>query len=145
MSGKKEHDKPQQKDGVQSAESGQKTMAEENGVTDGKTEQKKNKKERKEERQKNNKKEKKDLKLENQPVSSETKKNKSKKQKESLENEFEMNGNGHQNEIEEETNVRKRKHKHVEGIYPTYCIIVSRLLSVPKRSIIFSSGIFKSN
>ncbi|XP_048798105.1 cell growth-regulating nucleolar protein [Lagopus muta] len=115
VSGRKEHDKPQQKDGVQFAESGQKTMAEENGITDGKTERKKSKKERKEERQKNNKKEKKDLKLESQPVSSETKKNKkSRKQKDCLENEFEMNGNGHQNETEEETNVRKRKYKHVE-------------------------------
>ncbi|OXB54875.1 UNVERIFIED_CONTAM: hypothetical protein H355_002858, partial [Colinus virginianus] len=111
----KECDKPQQKDVVQSAESGEKTVAEENGATDGKMERKKSKRERKEERQKNNKKEKKDLKLEDQPVSSETKKNKkSKKEKESLENEFEINGNGHQNEIEEETNVRKRKHKHVE-------------------------------
>ncbi|OXB66883.1 hypothetical protein ASZ78_013544 [Callipepla squamata] len=111
----KECDKPQQKDVMQSAESGEKTVAEENGVTDGKMERKKSKRERKEERQKNNKKEKKDLKLENQPVSSETKKNKkSKKEKESLENEFEINGNGHQNEIEEETNVRKRKHKHIE-------------------------------
>lgn len=144
MSGRKEHDKPQQKDGVQFAESGQKTMAEENGITDGKTERKKSKKERKEERQKNNKKEKKDLKLESQPVSSETKKNKkSRKQKDCLENEFEMNGNGHQNETEEETNVRKRKYKHVEGIYPTNCIFVSRLLSVPKRSIIYLTGIFK--
>ncbi|NXC39090.1 LYAR protein, partial [Penelope pileata] len=111
----KEHDKPQQKEEVQSAGSGEKTMVEKNGVTDDKSERKKNKRERKEERQKKKKKEKKEQKLESQPVSSETKKNKKpKKGKESLENEFEINGNSHQNEIEEETNVRKRKHKHVE-------------------------------
>ncbi|NXL87534.1 LYAR protein, partial [Alectura lathami] len=125
-----EHNKPQQKEQVQSAESGEKTVAEENGVTDGEIERKRNKRERKEERQKNRKKEKKELKLENQPASSETKKNKkSKKGKESLEDEFEVNGNGHQNETEEETNVKKRKRKHVEGIQPTYCIIVFRRLT----------------
>ncbi|NXK49500.1 LYAR protein, partial [Chauna torquata] len=122
-SSKKEHNKPQRKEEVRSAESGEKIAAEENGVTDDKLERKKNKRERKEERQKNKKKEKKELKLENQPVSSEIKKNKkSKKGKESLENEFEINGNGHHNEIEEETNVRKRKHKHAEGIHHTYYI-----------------------
>ncbi|XP_074678226.1 cell growth-regulating nucleolar protein isoform X1 [Strix aluco] len=112
ISCEKEQDKPQKKEEGQSAETGEKTMAEENGVTDDKIERKKNKRERKEERQKNKKKEKKDLKLENQ---SEVKKSKkSKKGKESLENEFEINGNGHQSEIEEETNVKKRKHKHAE-------------------------------
>ncbi|NXJ50475.1 LYAR protein, partial [Spizaetus tyrannus] len=115
ISSEKEQDKPQQKKEGQSAETGEKTMAEENGITDDKTERKKNKRERKEERQKNKKKEKKDLKLENQ---SEVKKSKkSKKGKESLENEFEINGNGHQGETEEETNVKKRKHKHAEGIH----------------------------
>ncbi|XP_076192056.1 cell growth-regulating nucleolar protein isoform X5 [Aptenodytes patagonicus] len=112
ISSEKEQDKPQQKEEGQSAETGGKTTAEENGITDDKIERKKNKRERKEERQKNKKKEKKDLKLENQ---SEVKKSKkSKKGKESLENEFEINGNGHQSEIEEETNVKKRKHKHAE-------------------------------
>ncbi|KAI6069653.1 Cell growth-regulating nucleolar protein [Aix galericulata] len=115
VSSKKELDKPQEKEEVQTAEIREKTVAKENGVTDDKIERKKNKRERKEERQKNNKKEKKELKLENQPANSETKKNKkSKKGKESLENEFEINGNGHQNEIEEETNRKKRKHKHAE-------------------------------
>ncbi|NXW16645.1 LYAR protein, partial [Circaetus pectoralis] len=117
ISSEKEQDKPQQKKEGQSAETGEKTMAEENGITVDKIERKKNKRERKEERQKNKKKEKKDLKLENQ---SEVKKSKkSKKGKESLENEFEINGNGHQGETEEETNVKKRKHKHAEGIHPT--------------------------
>ncbi|KAF1646731.1 Cell growth-regulating nucleolar protein, partial [Aptenodytes patagonicus] len=122
ISSEKEQDKPQQKEEGQSAETGGKTTAEENGITDDKIERKKNKRERKEERQKNKKKEKKDLKLENQ---SEVKKSKkSKKGKESLENEFEINGNGHQSEIEEETNVKKRKHKHAEGIRPTPYILV---------------------
>ncbi|XP_068259681.1 cell growth-regulating nucleolar protein isoform X1 [Nyctibius grandis] len=112
ISSEKEEGKPQQKEERQSAETGEKTTAEENGITDDKNERKKNKRERKEERQKNKKKKKKDLKLENQ---SEVKKSKkSKKGKESLENEFEINGNGHQSEIEEETNVKKRKHKHAE-------------------------------
>nr|XP_009934644.1 PREDICTED: cell growth-regulating nucleolar protein [Opisthocomus hoazin] len=112
ISSEKEQDKPQQKKEGQSAETGEKTTAEENGITDDKIERKKSKRERKEERQKNKKKEKKDLKLENQ---SEVKKSKkSKKGKESLENEFEVNGNGHQSEIEEERNVKKRKHKHAE-------------------------------
>ncbi|XP_053920578.1 cell growth-regulating nucleolar protein [Cuculus canorus] len=111
-SSEKEQDKPQQKEGGQSAETGEETVAEENGITDDKTERKKSKRERKEERQKNKKKEKKDLKLENQ---SEVKKSKkSKKGKESLENELEINGNGLQNELEEERNVKKRKHKHAE-------------------------------
>ncbi|NXG19616.1 LYAR protein, partial [Grallaria varia] len=122
ISNGKEEDKPQQKEEQQSAVSGDKTVAEENGITDDKVERKKNKRERKEERQKNKKKEKKDLKLENQP---EVKKNKkSKKGKESMENEFEINGNGHQSETEEEKNVKKRKHKHVEGIYyTTYSLV----------------------
>ncbi|NXL61666.1 LYAR protein, partial [Chordeiles acutipennis] len=121
ISSEKKHDKPEQKKERQSAETGEKTMAEENGMTDDNIERKKNKRERKEERQKNKKKEKKDLKLENQ---SEVKKSKkSKKGKESLENEFEINGNGHQSEIEEETNVKKRKHKHA-GIHPTPYILV---------------------
>ncbi|KAF1411114.1 Cell growth-regulating nucleolar protein, partial [Spheniscus mendiculus] len=124
ISSEKEQDKPQQKEEGQSAETGGKTTAEENGITDDKIERKKNKRERKEERQKNKKKEKKDLKLENQ---SEVKKSKkSKKGKESLENEFEINGNGHQSEIEEETNVKKRKHKHAEGICPTPYILVCK-------------------
>ncbi|KFV87078.1 Cell growth-regulating nucleolar protein [Struthio camelus australis] len=115
ISSEKKQDKPQQKEEGQSAESGKKTIGEENGITDDKTERKKNKRERKEERQKNKKKEKKELKLENQLASSETKKNKkSKKGKESIENEFEINGNGHQSETEEETNVKKRKRKHAE-------------------------------
>ncbi|NXG79394.1 LYAR protein, partial [Baryphthengus martii] len=122
VSSEKEQDKAQQKKECQSAETGEKTMAEENGITDDNIERKKNKRERKEERQKNKKKEKKDLKLENQ---SEVKKSKkSKKGKESLEGEFEINGNGHQSEIEEETNVKKRKHKHAEGTHPTPSILV---------------------
>ncbi|XP_064509309.1 cell growth-regulating nucleolar protein [Pseudopipra pipra] len=137
ISNEKEQDKPQRKEECQSAETEEKTVAEENGITDDKAEKKKNKRERKEERQKNTKKEKKDLKLENQ---SEVKKSKkSKKGKESVENEtngnghqseveeerkvkkrkhkreFETNGNGHQSEVEEETKVKKRKHKHVEA------------------------------
>ncbi|XP_064367506.1 cell growth-regulating nucleolar protein isoform X2 [Dromaius novaehollandiae] len=115
ISSEKKQDKPQQKEEDQSAESGEKTIGEENGITDDKIERKKSKRERKEERQKNKKKEKKELKLENQLASSETKKNKkSKKGKESTENEFEINGNGHQSEMEEETNVKKRKRKHAE-------------------------------
>ncbi|KAK1196344.1 LYAR protein, partial [Pygoscelis papua] len=122
ISSEKEQDKPQQKEERQSAETGGKTTAEEDGITDDKIERKKNKRERKEGRQKNKKKEKKDLKLENQ---SEVKKSKkSKKEKESLENEFEINGNGHQCEIEEKTNVKKRKHKHAEGIRLTPYILV---------------------
>ncbi|KFP76221.1 Cell growth-regulating nucleolar protein, partial [Apaloderma vittatum] len=121
-----EQEKPQQKEQRQPAETGEKTLAEEDGITDDKIEKKKNKRERKEERQKNKKKEKKDLKLENQ---SEVKKSKkSKKGKESPENEFEINGNGHQHEMEEETNVKKRKHKHAEGICPTLYIIVFKML-----------------
>ncbi|XP_050194516.1 cell growth-regulating nucleolar protein [Myiozetetes cayanensis] len=112
VSNEKEQDKPQQKEEHQSAETEEKPVAEENGITDDKVERKKNKRERKEERQKNKKKEKKDLKLENQ---SEVKKSKkSKKGKESVENEFETNGNGHQSNVEEETKIKKRKHKHVE-------------------------------
>ncbi|XP_010293804.1 PREDICTED: cell growth-regulating nucleolar protein [Phaethon lepturus] len=111
-SSEKKQDKPQQKEEGQSAETGEKTMAKENGITDDKNKRKKNKRERKEDRQKNKKKEKKDLKLENQ---SEVKKSKkSKQEKESLENEFEINGNGHPNEVKEEINVKKRKHKHAE-------------------------------
>ncbi|NXF72675.1 LYAR protein, partial [Sclerurus mexicanus] len=121
-SNEKEQDKPQQKEEQQSAETGEKTVAEENGITDDKVERKKNKRERKEERQKNKKKEKKDLKLENQPEVKKSKK--SKRGKESMENEFEINGNGHQSEIEEEKNVKKRKHKHVEGIYSITYILV---------------------
>ncbi|NXT95622.1 LYAR protein, partial [Anhinga rufa] len=122
VSSEKEQDKPQQKEERQSAETGEETVGEENGITDDKIERKKSKRERKEERQKKKKKEKKDLKLENQ---SEVKKSKkSKKGKESLANEFEINGNGHQSEMEEETNVKKRKHKHVEGIHPTPYILV---------------------
>ncbi|NXM29049.1 LYAR protein, partial [Oxyruncus cristatus] len=122
ISNEKEQDKPQQKEELQSAETEEKTVAEENGITDDKVERKKNKRERKEERQKNKKKEKKDLKLENQ---SEVKKSKkSRKGKESVENEFEKNGNGHQSEVEEETKVKKRKHKHVEGIHYTTYILV---------------------
>ncbi|NXY22147.1 LYAR protein, partial [Atrichornis clamosus] len=120
ISNEKEHDK--QKEERQSAETGEKTMAEENGITDDKIERKKNKRERKEERQKNQKKEKKDLKVENQTEVKKSKK--SKKGKESLENELEVNGNGHHGEIEEETNVKKRKHKHVEGIHYTTYILV---------------------
>lgn len=112
ISNEKEQDKPKQKEAHQSAETGEKTMAEENGITDEKTETKKSKRERKEERQKNKKKEKKDLKLENQAEVKKSKK--SKKGKESVEDEFEVNGNGNHSETEEETNVKKRKHKHVE-------------------------------
>ncbi|NWH88577.1 LYAR protein, partial [Aegithalos caudatus] len=86
-----EQDKPQQKEEKQSAEIGQNTKAEENGITDGKPERKKSKRERKEERQKNKKKEKKDLKLENQAEVKKSKK--SKKGKGSVEDEFEINGN----------------------------------------------------
>ncbi|XP_063193432.1 cell growth-regulating nucleolar protein isoform X2 [Chroicocephalus ridibundus] len=112
ISSEKEQDKPKQQEGRQSAETGEKAMPEENGITDDKIEKKKNKRERKEERQKNKKKEKKDLKLENQ---SEVKKSKkSKKGKESSENDLEINGNDHQTETEEETNVKKRKRKHAE-------------------------------
>uniref|UniRef100_A0A8C3NCA3 Cell growth-regulating nucleolar protein n=1 Tax=Geospiza parvula TaxID=87175 RepID=A0A8C3NCA3_GEOPR len=111
-SNEKEQDKPQQKEEQQPAETGENTKAEENGITDEKTERKKNKRERKEERQKNKKKEKKDLKLENQEEVKKSKK--SKKGKESVEDEFEINGNGNHSETEEETNVKKRKHKHVE-------------------------------
>ncbi|NXS07656.1 LYAR protein, partial [Neodrepanis coruscans] len=122
ISNEKEQDKSQQKEERQSSESGEKTVAEENGITDDKVERKKSKRERKEERQKNKKKEKKDLKLEDQ---SEVKKSKkSKKGKESVENEFEINGNGHESEIQEETNVKKRKHKHVEGIHHKTYILV---------------------
>ncbi|NXF03908.1 LYAR protein, partial [Smithornis capensis] len=121
ISNEKEQDKSLQKEECHSAETGEKPVAEENGITDDKVERKKNKKERKEERQKNKKKEKKDLKLENQ---SEVKKSKkSKKGKESMENEFEINGNSHQSELQEETNVKKRKHKHVEGIHHTTYIL----------------------
>ncbi|NXY08501.1 LYAR protein, partial [Pteruthius melanotis] len=115
-------DKPQQKEERQSAETGEKTMAEENGITDEKPERKKSKRERKEERQKNKKKEKKDLKLENQAEVKKSKK--SKKGKESMEDELEVNGNGNHSITEEETNVKKRKHKHVEGIYRTTYILV---------------------
>ncbi|NXB09227.1 LYAR protein, partial [Cnemophilus loriae] len=115
-------DKPQQKEELQSAETGEKTIAEENGITDDKTERKKNKRERKEERQKNKRKEKKDLKLENQAEVKKSKK--SKKGKESVEDEFEINGNGNHSETEEETNVKKRKRKHVEGIHHTTYILV---------------------
>ncbi|NXG04590.1 LYAR protein, partial [Sakesphorus luctuosus] len=122
ISNGKEQDKPKQKGEQQSAETGEKTVAEENGITDDKGDRKKNKRERKEERQKNKKKEKKDLKLENQPEVKKSKK--SKKGKESVENELEANGSGHQSETEEETNVKKRKHKHVEGIcYTTYILV----------------------
>ncbi|NXY42732.1 LYAR protein, partial [Ceuthmochares aereus] len=121
ISSEKKQDKPQQKEEEQSAVTEEKAMAEENGITDDKTERKKSKRERKEERQKNKKKEKKDLKLENQSEMKKSKK--SKKGKESLENEFEINGNGHQNEIEEERNAKKRKHKHAEGIHPTYILV----------------------
>ncbi|NWW61853.1 LYAR protein, partial [Ifrita kowaldi] len=117
-----EQDKPQQKEERQSAETGEKTMAEENGITDEKTERKKSKRERKEERQKNKKKEKKDLKIENQAEGKKSKK--SKKGKESLEDEFEVNGNDNHSETEEKTNVKKRKHKHVEGIHHTTYILV---------------------
>ncbi|NWY17639.1 LYAR protein, partial [Aphelocoma coerulescens] len=117
-----DQDKPQQKEEHQSAETGEKTMAEENGITDEKTERKKSKRERKEERQKNKKKEKKDLKLENQAEVKKSKK--SKKGKESVEDEFEVNGNGNHSETKEETNVKKRKHKHVEGIHHTTYILV---------------------
>ncbi|NWZ90337.1 LYAR protein, partial [Nesospiza acunhae] len=120
-SNEKEQDKPQQKEEQQLAETGENTKAEENGITDEKTERKKNKRERKEERQKN-KKEKKDLKLENQEEVKKGKK--SKKGKESVEDEFEINGNGNHSETEEETNVKKRKHKHVEGIHHTTYIHV---------------------
>ncbi|NXK06514.1 LYAR protein, partial [Herpetotheres cachinnans] len=126
ISSEKERDKPQQKEEGQSADTGEETMAEENGITDDKMERKKNKRERKEERQKNKKKEKKDLKLENQSEAKKSKK--SKKGKESLENEFEINGNGHQSEIEEESNVKKRKHKHAEGIHPIPYILVFKML-----------------
>ncbi|XP_037992018.1 cell growth-regulating nucleolar protein [Motacilla alba alba] len=112
ISNEKEQDKPQQKEKQQPAETGENTKAEENGITDAKTERKKSKRERKEERQKNKKKEKKDLKLENQEEVKKSKK--SKKGKESVEDEFEINGNGNHSETEEETNVKKRKHKHVE-------------------------------
>ncbi|NWW96166.1 LYAR protein, partial [Rhynochetos jubatus] len=125
ISSEKEQEKPQQKKEEQSAKTGEKAMAEENGVADDKIERKKSKRERKEERQKNKKKEKKDLKLENQ---SEVKKSKkSKKGKESLENEFETNGNRHQGEIEQEPNGKKRKHKHAEGIHlPPYNLVCPR-------------------
>ncbi|NWR68384.1 LYAR protein, partial [Centropus unirufus] len=126
VSSEKGQDKPQQKEEGQSVETGEKTMAEENGIADDKAERKKSKRERKEERQKNKKKEKKDLKLENQ---SEVKKNKkAKKGKESSENEVEINGNDHQSEIEEETNVKKRKHKHAEGIHPTILLFFSNFV-----------------
>ncbi|NXM89513.1 LYAR protein, partial [Oenanthe oenanthe] len=117
-----EQDKPQQTEEQQSAETGENTKAEENGITDGKAEKKKNKRERKEERQKGKKKEKKDLKLENQ---AEVKKGKkSKKGKESVEDEIEINGNGNHTETEEETNIKKRKYKHVEGIHHTTYILL---------------------
>ncbi|NXT41541.1 LYAR protein, partial [Pelecanoides urinatrix] len=126
VSSEKEQDKPQQKEEGQSAETEEKTMAEENGITDDKIKRKKNKRERKEERQKNKKKEKKDLKLENQ---SEIKKSKkSKKGKEGLENEFEINGNSHQSEIEQETNVKKRKRKQAEGILHLKFLFVFEML-----------------
>ncbi|XP_023781272.1 cell growth-regulating nucleolar protein [Cyanistes caeruleus] len=112
ISNEKEQDKPQQKEEQESAETGENTKAEENRITEAKTERKKSKRERKEERQKNKKKEKKDLKLENQAEVKKSKK--SKKGKESVEDEFEINGNGNHSETEEETNVKKRKHKHVE-------------------------------
>ncbi|KAM9580531.1 cell growth-regulating nucleolar protein isoform 1-T1 [Guaruba guarouba] len=114
ISSEKEQAKPQQKEEVHSAETGEQAMAEENGIPDDKIERKKNKRERKEERQKNKKKEKKDLKLENQTEVKKSKK--SKKEKESLENDFEINGNGQQSEVEKETNVKKRKHKHAEAL-----------------------------
>ncbi|NXX35624.1 LYAR protein, partial [Nicator chloris] len=115
-------DKPQQKEEQQSAETGENTKAEENGITDAKAERKKSKRERKEERQKSKKKEKKDMKLENQAEVKKSKK--SKKGKESVEDEFEINGNGNHSETEEETNVKKRKHKHVEGIcHATYILV----------------------
>ncbi|NXU55495.1 LYAR protein, partial [Turnix velox] len=110
----REQDKPKQKES-QPVETGEKALAEENGVTADKTERKKNKREQKEERQKNTKKEKEDLKLENQAEVKKSKK--SKKGKERWENGSEVNGNGLQTEIEEETNVKKRKHKHVEGTH----------------------------
>ncbi|NWV77401.1 LYAR protein, partial [Dasyornis broadbenti] len=122
ISNEKEKDKPQQKEERQSAETQEKTMAEENGITDDKSERKKSKRERKEERQKNKKKEKKDLKFENQAEVKKSKK--SKKGKESMEDEFEINGNGNPVETEEETNVKKRKHKHVEGIHHKTYILV---------------------
>ncbi|NXU19395.1 LYAR protein, partial [Pardalotus punctatus] len=122
VSNEKQQDKPQQKEERQSAETREKTVAEENEITDDKTERKKSKRERKEERQKNKKKEKKDLKLENQAEVKKSKK--SKKGKESMEDEFEINGNGNPIETEEETNVKKRKHKHVEGIHHTTLILV---------------------
>ncbi|NXP63419.1 LYAR protein, partial [Chloropsis cyanopogon] len=122
ISNEKEQDKPQQKEEQQSAETGENTKAEENGIMDAKAERKKSKRERKEERQKNKKKEKKDLKLENQAEVKTSKK--SKKGKESVEDEFEINGNGNHSETEEETNVKKRKHKHVEGIHHTIYILV---------------------
>ncbi|XP_005517897.1 PREDICTED: cell growth-regulating nucleolar protein [Pseudopodoces humilis] len=112
ISNEKEQDKPQQKEEQESADTGENTKAEENRITEAKTERKKSKRERKEERQKNKKKEKKDLKLENQAEVKKSKK--SKKGKESVEDEFEINGNGNHSETEEETNVKKRKHKHVE-------------------------------
>ncbi|NWU28253.1 LYAR protein, partial [Dyaphorophyia castanea] len=117
-----EQDKPQQKEERQSAETGEKATAKENGITDEKTERKKSKRERKEERQKNKKKEKKDLKLENQAEVKKSKK--SKKGKESMEDEFEVNGNDNHSKREEETNVKKRKHKHVEGIHHTTYVLV---------------------
>ncbi|NXH84412.1 LYAR protein, partial [Edolisoma coerulescens] len=117
-----EQDKLQQEEERQSAETGEKTMAEENGITDEKAGRKKSKRERKEERQKNKKKEKKDLKLEN--LAEVKKSKKSRKGKESVEDEFEVNGNGNHREIEEETNVKKRKHKHVEGIHHKTYILV---------------------
>ncbi|NWW46500.1 LYAR protein, partial [Pedionomus torquatus] len=122
ISSEKEQEKPKQKEERQSAETAEKAIPEENGITDDKVERKKNKRERKEDRQKNKKKEKKDLKLENQAEVKKSKK--SKKGKESLENEFEINGNGHHPEIKEETNVKKRKHKHVEGINPIPYILL---------------------
>ncbi|NXI50828.1 LYAR protein, partial [Chloroceryle aenea] len=125
ISSEKEQDKPQQKKEGRSTESGEKTMPEENGITDDKIEKKKNKREQKEERQKSKKKEKKDLKLENQSELKMSKK--SKKGKESLENEFEINGNGHQTEIEEETNVKKRKHKHAEVLIFLVCLSISSI------------------
>ncbi|NXX90972.1 LYAR protein, partial [Centropus bengalensis] len=126
ISSEKGQDKPQQKEEGQPVETGEKTMAEENGITDDKAERKKSKRERKEERQKNKKKEKKDLKLENQPEVKKIKK--AKKGKESSENEVEINGNDHQSEIEEETNVKKRKHKHAEGIHPTILLLFSNFV-----------------
>ncbi|NXT08515.1 LYAR protein, partial [Prunella fulvescens] len=117
-----EQDKPQKKEEQQSLKTEENKKAEENGITDAKTERKKSKRERKEERQKNKKKEKKDLKLENQEEVKKSKK--SKKGKESVEDEFEINGNGNHSETEEGTNVKKRKHKHVEGIHHTTYIHV---------------------